>query len=255
MYFVLALGVLFCYLGVGFFWTTAAFHATRFHRREYFGAMLRQDISFFDTRSHSTAKMASRLSTHSQRLHTLLSTNLALIIVVIVNVTSCTILAIAVGWQLGLVVVAGGLPVLFGSGFFRMRVEMTNHDRVSAIYLECARFATEAIGAIRTVSSLTLEQKVLDGYARKLAESARHEKRAKIVSMMLYAFSESASLAVSGLAFWYGGKLLSEGKYDVTTFFIAFISVTMGSHAAGFLFGFSSGMSPLVFMCIIMGGC
>jgi ATP-binding cassette, subfamily B (MDR/TAP), member 1 len=241
MYFVLGLGVLCCYLGVGFFWTIAAFHATRFYRREYFDSMLRQDISFFDLAGHGAADMTSCLSLHPQRLQNLLSTNLALILVIIVNITSCAILSLAVGWQLGLVAIVGGMPVLFGAGFIRMRIEMTNHDRVSQIYLECARFASEAVGAIRTVSSLTLEDKVLEGYRSRLAECARHEVRTKFVSMVLYALSESVSLAVSALAFWYGGKLLSEGKYDVTTFFIVFICVVMGSHAAGFLFGFTSG--------------
>lgn len=241
MYFVLGLGVLCCYLGVGFFWTIAAFHATRFYRCEYFDSMLRQDIAFFDLAGHGAADMTSNLSLHPQRLQSLLSTNLALILVVIVNITSCAILSLAVGWQLGLVAIVSGMPVLFGAGFMRMRIEMTNHDRVSQIYLECARFATEAVGAIRTVSSLTLEDKVLEGYRSRLGECARHEVRTKLLSMVLYALSESVSLAVAALAFWYGGKLLSEGKYDVTTFFIVFISVVMGAHAAGFLFGFTSG--------------
>ncbi len=243
MYFVLGLGVLACYLGVGFFWTIASFHATRFYRREYFDSMLNQDISFFDLHGHGAAEMTSSLSLHPQRLQSLLSTNLALILVIIVNLLSCAILSLAVGWKLGLVAIVGGMPVLFGAGFLRMRIEMTNHDRVSQIYLECARFASEAVGAIRTVSSLTLEDKVLEGYRNRLAECAEHEVRTKFLSMILYALSESVSLAVSALAFWYGGKLLSEGEYDVTTFFIVFISVVMGSHAAGFLFGFTSGKS------------
>jgi ATP-binding cassette subfamily B (MDR/TAP) protein 1 len=241
MYFVLALGVLLAYLGVGFFWTIAAFHATRFYRREYFDSMLRQDVCYFDIKGHSPAEMTSRLSTNPQRLQNLLSTNLALILVVIVNLTSCCILALVVGWQLGLVVIASGIPVLFGSGFFRMRLEMTNQDRVSRMYLESARFVSEAIGSIRTVSSLTLENKILNGYSTLLAVSSRAEMKTKMLSMLMFAFSESASLGVSGLAFWYGGKLMYEGKYNVTEFFIVFIAVVYGAHAAGYLFGFTSG--------------
>ena len=240
MYFVLGLGVMVCYLGLGFFWTVAAFHATRFYRREYFDSMLRQDISFFDVIGHGSAEMTSRVSLHPQRLQDLLSTNLGLILVVIVDIVSCSILSLAVGWQLGLVVIFGVLPVLFGAGFFRMRIEMTNQDRVSQNYLEYARFASEAVGAIRTVSSLTLEDKVLDGYRERLAGSAKHEMQTELISMILYALSESRGLAVPGLAFWYGGKLLSEGKYDVQTFFIVFISVVLGGHAGSFLFGYTS---------------
>lgn len=241
MYFVFSLGVLVSYMGVGFFWNVAAFHTTRFYRREYFEAMLRQDVAFFDVKGHSAAEMTARLSLHPQRLQTMLSTNLALIILVFVNLLGSCILSIAVGWELGLVVVAAGVPLIFGAGFFRMRLDMANHARVSQIYLESTRFASEAVGAIRTVSSLTLEGKVLDGYRERLDSSIELETRHKLVSMLLLALTESVDLAVSALAFWYGGKLLSEGKYDVTTFFTVFVAISIGARAAGIMFGYTAG--------------
>ena len=42
-----------------------------------------------------------------------------------------------------------------------------------------------------------------------------------------------------GLAFWYGGKLLSERKYGVETFFVVFVAIIFGGQAAGFLFGYT----------------
>ena len=41
------------------------------------------------------------------------------------------------------------------------------------------------------------------------------------------------------LAFWYGGKLLSEGEYTPQTFFVIFIAIIFGGQAAGFIFGFT----------------
>ncbi|KAG7046394.1 multidrug resistance protein [Colletotrichum scovillei] len=243
MYFVFSLGVFVCYLGVGFFWTIASFHTTRFYRRGYFDAMLRQDVSFFDTTGHGASEMTSRLSLHPQRLQNLLSTNLALIIVIFVDIVSCFVLAVAMGWRLGLVVIAGGMPTLFGAGFFRLRLEMANEDRLTQTYLESARFASEAVGAIRTVSSLTLEDKVLNGFKSRLDECASRELRSKMITMVVHAFAESINMAVTGLAFWYGGKLLSEGHYDMRTFFIVFMAVLMGSQSGGVLFGFSSNVS------------
>ena len=240
MYFVFSLGVLVCYLGVGFFWTVASFHATRFYRREYFDAMLNQDVVFFDTRGHGAAEMTSRLSMHPQRLQNLLSINLALIIVILVDIVSCFILAVSIGWKLGLVVIAGGMPTLFGAGYYRLRLEMANEDRLAQMYLECARFASEAIGAIRTVSSLTLEEKVLEGFRGRLAECSKRELQSKMKTMIAHAFAESINLAVTALAFWYGGKLLSEGLYDTRTFFIVFMAVLTGSNSGGILFGYSS---------------
>lgn len=240
MYFVFSLGVLVCYLGVGFFWTVASFHATRFYRREYFDAMLNQDVAFFDTRGHGAAEMTSRLSMHPQRLQNLLSTNMALIIVILVDIVSCFTLAVCMGWKLGLVVIAGGMPTLFGAGYYRLRLEMANEDRLTRMYFECTRFASEAIGAIRTVSSLTLEEKVLDGFRGRLAECSERELQSKMKTMIAHAFAESINLAVTALAFWYGGKLLSEGLYDMRTFFIVFMAVLTGSNTGGILFGYSS---------------
>jgi ATP-binding cassette subfamily B (MDR/TAP) protein 1 len=241
MYFVFGLGVLVVYWGVGFWWTVASFRATRQYRREYFESMMHQDVAFFDLKGHSAAEMTSRLSLHPLHLQMLLSTNLALILLVLFNVMGCCILSLVVGWELALPVIALGVPLLFGAGYFRMRMEMSNQDRVTAIYQEAARFASEAVGAIRTVSSLALEHKVIDGYEKRLSQSAKLEIRHKLLSMLLFAFSESISLAVSAFSFWYGGKLLSEGKYDVTTFFIVFVAISMGMQTAGFMFGFTSG--------------
>ncbi|KAJ2972695.1 hypothetical protein NQ176_g7011 [Zarea fungicola] len=243
MYFVFGIGVLIVYWGVGFWWTLAAFHACRHYRREYFEAMLRQDIQFFDVQGHSASEMTSRLSTDPLHLQMLLSTNLALILLVIFNLAACCILSLMVDWELALPVIALGVPLLFGAGYFRMRMEMSNQDRVAEIYLEAARFASEAVGAIRTVSSLTLERKVLDGYEERLAQSSKIETRHKLKSMLLFAFSESITLAVSAFSFWYGGKLLSENRYDVTAFFIVFVSISMGTQSAGFMFGFTSDLS------------
>jgi ATP-binding cassette subfamily B (MDR/TAP) protein 1 len=243
MYFVFSLGILVCYLGVGFFWTMASSHASRFYRREYLDAMLRQDVSFFDVRGHGAAEMTSRLSLHPEAIRNMVNTNMALIIIIFVDVMSTSVLAIAVAWKFGLVVVAVGMPTLFCAGYFRLRLEMANHDRLKDMYLECARFASEAMSSIRTVSSLTLEQKVLDSFQSRLDECSRRELRGKMVTMLVHAFSESVSLAVTSLAFWYGGKLLSQGEYALRDFFIAFMAVLIGSQTAGILFGFSSDVS------------
>ena len=129
------------------------------------------------------------------------------------------------------------MPTLFCAGYFRLRLEMANHNRLKDMYLECARFASEAVRSIRTVSSLTLEQKVLDSFRSRLDECSRRELRSKMVTMLVHAF------AVTSLAFWYGGKLLSQGEYALRDFFIAFMAVLIGSQTAGILFGYSSDVS------------
>ena len=198
MFFVLAIGVLFCYAFIGTFFTIAAFLASRVYRSQYFGAMLRQDIGFFDIEGHSAGAMTSRLSTDPQRLQDLISSNFGLILIVIVNLIGSCTLALAEGWQLAIVVLFGALPALFFAGFMRMRLEIQSQDRTSKLYQESARFAAEAVGAIRTVSSLTMEAKVLENYAERLNVTVRKAYRHIIVSMALFGLSESLDLAGNG---------------------------------------------------------
>ncbi len=47
---------------------------------------------------------------------------MALIIVILVDIVSCLTLAVCMGWKLGLIVIAGGMPTLFGAGYYRLRL-------------------------------------------------------------------------------------------------------------------------------------
>jgi ATP-binding cassette, subfamily B (MDR/TAP), member 1 len=239
IFFILALGVLISYASIGLFFTIAAFLASKVYRSEYFGAMLRQDAGFFDVEDHSAGAMTSKLSTDPQKLQDLISSNMGLILIVIVNLISSCALAIAVGWKLALVAIFGCIPPLFFAGFMRMRLEMSAQDRSAKPYRESARFVSEAVSAIRTVSSLTLEAKVLARYADRLDTSVKKSYKHTLVTMILFGLSDSLDLAAVALAFWWGARLLSQGEYSTQAFFIVFTAVIFGGQAAGFLFGFT----------------
>jgi ATP-binding cassette subfamily B (MDR/TAP) protein 1 len=104
MFLFLSIGTLFAYASNGMSWTTAAFRMSRVYRSEYFGAMITQDISFFDLPDNSSGSLTARLSSDPQALHDLIQNNMGLIIVVIVNLSSSIVLALIVGWKLTLVV-------------------------------------------------------------------------------------------------------------------------------------------------------
>lgn len=194
MFFVLALGTLVSYAGIGFVLTVAAVLTSRFYRSEYLNGMLRQDVEFFDRQENSPGSLTARLATDPQALQDLISVNLGLIIIVLVNLIASCILALAVGWRLALVAIFGCLPALFLAGFVRIRMEMYSQDKNAKLYLESARFAAEAVGAIRTVSSLTLESKVYDSYADCLRLPTRRSYKHIGISMIFFGLSDSIDL-------------------------------------------------------------
>ncbi|KAL2828556.1 P-loop containing nucleoside triphosphate hydrolase protein [Aspergillus pseudoustus] len=239
IYIVLAVCVLICYAGLGLFFTVAASQLTAFYRSRYFASMLNQDVSFFEGPDQSAGVMTGRLDSDPQRIEDFVATCLGYILLVIVNVLGSSVLALAVGWRLALVAIFGCLPPLFVTGYVRIQLEMTSQERTNKLYLESARFATEAISAIRTVSSLTLEEKILALYEERLARTSTQFVKITLVSSVLLGLCESLYLATLALIFWYGVRLLSRGEYSVQTFFMVFVAVIFGGQAAGFLFGYT----------------
>jgi ATP-binding cassette subfamily B (MDR/TAP) protein 1 len=237
MFLVIALGVLVCYACLGFFFTMTAFHVSSFYRSKYYAAMINQDIGYFEGEGCSASTAISRLSTDPQRVQDLISTNLGFILQTLVNVVGSCTLALAVGWKIAVVAIFGCLPPLFLAGFVRMRIELTSQERMTSIYLESARFGAEAVSAIRTVSSLTLEEKVMKMYNERLDTKAAQSLIQTLISNFLFALTESVYLATLALVFWWGTKLLSQHEYSVQEFFMVFVAVIFGGQAAGFMFG------------------
>ena len=202
MFFVVALGNLVAYAIAGWLANTIAQHITRFYRAELFRNTLRQDMIFFDQPEHSTGSLASRLSVEPTNLQELISMNLALMLVNIVNLVSSSILAIAYGWKLGLVLALGALPVLVGAGYVRIRLEYKFEDDTASRFASSSGLASEAVMAIRTVSSLALERAVVDRYRSSLQGIATKAIGSLGWKMFFFALTQSLTFLAMGLGFW-----------------------------------------------------
>lgn len=176
-------------------------------------------------------------------LQELLSINVGLLLINIVNVLASSILGIAYGWKLGLVVVFGGLPLMLGCGWLRIRLEFRLDDQTSERFADSASIAAEAVSAIRTVSSLTLEREILRVYEGKLAGIASSSFKSFGWTMLWYSLTQSISLAIMALGFWYGGSLIADGEYTPVQFFVVFIAVIFSGEAAAAFFQYTTSLT------------
>lgn len=212
----------------------------RNYRIEMFHNTMRQEMAFFDKPENSAGALVARLSSDPQNLQELISLNIALLLINIVNVGSSCILAIAVGWKLGLVLVFGALPPLVACGYLRIRLEYKLDEDNANRFAESAGLAAEAVMAIRTVASLTLEKKILARFQSAVSGTVNEAFRSLGWRMLWYALSQSISFLAMALGFWYGGRLMSFGEYDTTQFYTVFIAVIFSGEAAAMFFQSSS---------------
>ena len=192
---------------------------------------------------NATGAISSRLLNNALNLNELLGINFGLIMVNIVNVISVSILGIAYGWKLGLVCVFAALPPLLLSGYYRMRLERKLEEDTAIRFASSAAIAMEAISAIRTVASLTLERKMLRIYEERISEVAQKSVKALVFTMFFYAFAQSVNFLVMALGFWYGGKLVSTGEYTNEQFFVVFIAIVIGGESAASFFVFTTSIT------------
>ncbi|KAK3364499.1 P-loop containing nucleoside triphosphate hydrolase protein [Lasiosphaeria hispida] len=243
MFFIVALGNFVAYALIGWFCNVIATQTITYYRHEIFNSIIRQPMSFFDDPANTTGALVTHLSQEPQSVQELLSYNVGVIIIVIVNLLSSCILAITVGWKLGLVLVFGALPPLVFSGYVRIRLEFKLDDDTSARFANSTAIASEAVLAIRTVASLALEKQILDRYEASLRNVAKTSLKSLVWTMFWYSLSQSMSFLAMALGFWYGGRLLSFGEYSATQFYTVFIAVIFSGEAAATFFTYSTSIT------------
>jgi ATP-binding cassette subfamily B (MDR/TAP) protein 1 len=209
---------------------------THRYRLEMFDIILKQDMDFFDQPENSSGALTSRISNLPTQLQELIGVNIMLIFVVLVNIVSSSALALAFGWKLGLVVIFGGLPALLASGYLRIRLETKLNAINEERFSESASLASEAVMAIRTVASLTMETAILEEYSQMLRGIAQRSTKSLPWMLVLFSLSQSLDFLVMALGFWYGSQLLSTGEYNTTQFYIIFIGVVFAGQAAAQFF-------------------
>jgi ATP-binding cassette subfamily B (MDR/TAP) protein 1 len=233
MWFVLAIGTGFCYFMLGASSTQVEHRVGAIYRQQYFESILSQRIGYFDQDEHSTGTLTSRALGDPKSFQELLGVQGSMAYIGFFNLLGGILIAFVFSWRLSLVAFFVIMPIGVLAGFQRVRYETQFNKLYEAVFADSSKWASESIGAIRTVASLTLEdticqryQDLLDGHVRKGAKKA-------IFSSLIFAFSDSVSLACQALLFYVGGRWLASGEVGLVAFFIVFMGILNGSEGTG----------------------
>lgn len=165
--------------------------------------MLKQDLQLFDRPENTTGALTSRADFYPQAVFELMGFTVALILIASLGVVFCAILALAYGWRLGVLIVFAGLPPLLLSGYVRIRIESTMDTRISKRFFTSASIASEAVNAIRTVSSLAIEPDVLKRYTKELDYAVNDATKPLLLVMLAFSFTQTVEYSFMALGFWF----------------------------------------------------
>jgi ATP-binding cassette subfamily B (MDR/TAP) protein 1 len=240
MYFLLAL-VLFMSNSVQGFALSWFSESLICHIREtVFRTALRQDIPFFEANENQA--LSTHLPSQVTQLAALFGPTLGTILSVVTTIIGAFALSLSLEWKLALVCISL-VPILLACGFLRLKV-ISDYQTIEQRSARTAAGSTiEALSAIRTVSSLTIESEICTNYANKLAEHETKLLSASLWSSLLYAMAQSFTFFCMALTFWWGGKLIVRGELTLQNYFIVFSAVIFGAQSAGQVFASASDVS------------
>lgn len=128
--------------------------------------------------------------------------SIAIVFIALVAIFACGILSIATSWKLGLVGVFAGIPPMVVAGYVRIRTETKMDSKIDRSFSNSASVASESVNAIRTVSSLAIEEVILRGYTEELDHASAGAKAPLFTMMIFFAFTQSVEYFVLALGFW-----------------------------------------------------
>ncbi|KAK3303119.1 P-loop containing nucleoside triphosphate hydrolase protein [Chaetomium strumarium] len=233
MFVMLAIFVAISYFALGWSSSTLAFHLTHYYRGEYFRDILSQSVAFFDADDHSVGALTAQLATDPSQLQELLGTNMAFAIISVLNVIGCVVVAFYFGWKLSLVTLCSSMPLIIAAAFFRIRFETQSEKANNEVFAESAKFATESIGAFRTVSSLTLEDTIIRRYETLLQRHVTKAFWKSTWTTLIFAVADSVPLLCVAFVLWYGGNLMLRHEYNSFQYMVVYIAILQGGLGAG----------------------
>lgn len=123
-------------------------------------------------------------------------------IIGIFNLLGSSILVLIIGWKLGLVAIFGVLVPVCAAGYLNFRQHRWFEEAIENSSSESSTFASEAIGAIRTVVTLTLEDVVYAKYKAIMDLQHRRSMKRNAAAFAFSSLSQSVELLGMALIFW-----------------------------------------------------
>ncbi|XP_057588762.1 phosphatidylcholine translocator ABCB4 isoform X1 [Hippopotamus amphibius kiboko] len=212
------------------FWTLAAGRQIKKIRQEFFHAILRQEIGWFDI--SDTTELNTRLSDDISKISEGIGDKVGMFFQAVATFFAGFVVGFIRGWKLTLVIMAIS-PILGLSTAIWAKILSAFSDKELAAYAKAGAVAEEALGAIRTVIAF-------GGQKRELKRYQEHLENAKKIGIKK-AISANISMGIAflliyasyALAFWYASTLVIAKEYTIGNAMTVFFSILIGAFSIG----------------------
>lgn len=161
---------------------------------------------------------------------------------IVVNFLVAIILCHIVAWKIAIVCLVI-VPLLFGAGIMQVRSLSQFERKHASAFSDAVDITVEAINSFKTVSSLSIEEEILETYRRALSGPQKEMNLFSAYSNFWLAISSSIGHLIYAFAYWWGSSRITAGEYNQTQFFIVLISMLVSAQLWGNMFSLAPEVS------------
>ncbi|XP_054993641.1 ATP-dependent translocase ABCB1 isoform X3 [Sorex araneus] len=212
------------------FWCLAAGKQIFKIRKQFFHAIMRQEIGWFDV--HDVGELNTRLTDDVSKINDGIGDKIGMFFQSLATFFIGFIVGFTRGWKLTLVILAVS-PVLGFSAALWAKVLSSFTDKELLAYAKAGAVAEEVLAAIRTVIAFGGQKKELDRYNKNLEEAKKLGIKKAITANISMGAAFLLIYASYALAFWYGTSLVLSKEYTIGQVLTVFFSVLIGAFSIG----------------------
>ncbi|KAM5303115.1 ATP-dependent translocase ABCB1 isoform 2-T2 [Glossophaga mutica] len=212
------------------FWCMAAGRQIYKIRKQFFHAIMRQEIGWFDM--HDVGELNTRLIDDVSKIYGGIGDKIGIFFQSMATFLTGFIVGFTRGWKLTLVILAVS-PVLGLSAAVWAKILSSFTNKELCAYAKAGAVAEEVLAAIRTVIAFGGQKKELERYNENLEEAKRIGIRKAVTVNISIGAAFLIIYASYALAFWYGTSLVLSGEYSIGQVLTVFFSVLIGAFSIG----------------------
>ncbi|RKP09249.1 P-loop containing nucleoside triphosphate hydrolase protein [Thamnocephalis sphaerospora] len=211
-------------------WMVSGENQTSRMRHDYFSAIIRQEIAWFD--ATSTGDLTSRITSDVNLVQEGTSEKVGMVIQSVCTFLAGFIIAFTKGWKMALVLLCV-FPVLATAGAIMGHVVSKAVRGGQNAYAKAGAVAEEVIAGIKTVSAFGGQEREVLRYESKL-DMALKEGKSKSLGLGLSVGTMLGVLFCAyGLGFWYGSRLILDREMDIQGVLNVFFALIIGTMTIG----------------------
>ncbi|XKL66217.1 hypothetical protein PGB90_009637 [Kerria lacca] len=211
-------------------WELSSEHQVHTLRKLYFAEIIRQDISWYD--QNNDGNLPNKLSDDLERIRDGTGHKFVMIVQYAATFISGIIVGLSVNIELTLITLCTG-PFLIGLNAYLSSFTATQVSREQQKYAKAGAIAEEALTNVKTVNAYSGQFIEIKKYWIALEDGRKIAMKRYNVLSVCMCFTFFFTYGSYALSFWYGSKMIEEGKASPGSVFTVFFSVLVGAFSLG----------------------